>query len=284
MWGKRTRNRRKHFLIDSNQRTRQKPKKIRNRTLNLLAKVLFLRQIFKLFKTRFLLFLFIGSMVGFIAFALLSPYFEVKKITVDRDNPHIDVEAIEQVLKNIKGQNLILVNYDDIRQSLHQNFAEFRDIEISEQWPNELILKINISPARFNVFNQETANFSVMSEDGVILPQDAQEELEVIKIFDLPRDLLSGENFLTPNQVQKILTLQGLMNGQVKIPIVQRHFYPVAQELHLISQEGTAFWFDLRLDSESQIRKLELSASEINLFSSRLEHVDLRIPGQIFYQ
>ena len=284
MWRKRTYNRRKHFLIDSNQKKRQKPKKLRNRTLNLLAKVLFFRQILKLFKTQFLLFLFIGSMAGFIAFALLSPYFEIKNITVDRDNPHIDVEAIEQVLKEIKGQNLILVSYDDIRDSLQEHFPEFRDIEISERWPNELILKINISPARFNIFNQETANFSVMSEDGVILPQEAQESLEVIKIFDLPRALKPGENFLEKDQVQKILNLQQLMNTQVKIPIAQRHFYPIAQELHLISQEGTAFWFDLRISPQSQIRKLELAANQIHLFTTKREHIDLRIPGQIFYQ
>jgi hypothetical protein len=54
--------------------------------------------------------------------------------------------------------------------------------------------------------------------------------------------------------------------------------------MHLVSDAGTAFWFDLRAEPLQQARKINLVSDEINLYTQALEHVDLRIPNQVFWK
>ena len=90
--------RRKYFLLDSNQTVRKKPKAARNRALNVLAKVLLLRQLGALLRGSVLLTLACSFMLLFTLFAVFSPYFDLKKVTVERANPHIDVQAVENLV------------------------------------------------------------------------------------------------------------------------------------------------------------------------------------------
>lgn len=284
MFRKRTSRRRKAFLIDSNLNRKKKPKKLRNRSLNFLAKVLFINQLLKLFKASFFFAFLFFCMTGFILFSVFSPYFNLQKISILRDNPNIDVEKIETALVDFYDQNLLFISKEEIKKTLFTNFLEFREIEIIEKWPSELKIKIKISEPFFNLFNVETANFSVISEDGVILAEKPQEDLTVLKIQEYEKILSSGQRFVEREVLQKIKIANDLMQNQIKIPIKDILFFPVAREIHLISQKETAFWVDLQISIDSQIKKLELATNEIGLFSKKIDHVDLRIPNQIFWK
>lgn len=284
MFRKRTARRRKAFLIDSNLNQKKKSKKLRNRSLNFLAKVLFINQLLKLFRASFFFaFLFI-CMTGFILFSVFSPYFNLQKISIVRDNPNIDVAKIEASLADYYDKNLLFLSHEVMKKTLFENFLEFREIEIKEKWPSELSIKIKISPPFFNLFNSETANFSVISEDGIILAEKPKEDLTVLKIQKYEKILVPGQRFVEREILEKIQRTKGLMENQIKIPIQDILFFPTAREVHLISKKETAFWFDLQIPIDPQVKKLELATSEIGLFSKKLEHVDLRIPNQIFWK
>ncbi|MCF7812656.1 FtsQ-type POTRA domain-containing protein [Candidatus Gracilibacteria bacterium] len=283
MFRKKSRHRRE-FLLDSHQKDSRRSRKWRNKTLYVLSRILLLRHITRLFRTSFLLGTALILMTLFIFFAVFSPYFDLKKITVQRDNPNINVSSIEETLSDFYGRNLLFFSREEVRQTLGESFPEFRDIQIEEDWPSEMILKISVSPPLFNLLNTHTANFSVISEDGVILQQESQEELPVLKVFQHEKPILVRQKFLTREELEKIRQAEKLLQEEFELPLHASHLYWASQELHLISTADMELWIDLAQPIEPQMQKLNFSADEIGLYTRRFDHIDLRIPQQIFWE
>ena len=276
--------RRQYFLLDSNQTVRKKPKATRNRALNALAKLKVLRQCRALLKGSTLLTVACLFMFGFTMFALLSPYFDLRQALVTRDNPHIDVQAVENLVAEFYGQNLLYLPQSDIEERLLETFPEFREVTLTEKWPNALEVDIVLSPPYYQVLNEFDATFSVLSEDGVVLRQEATDGLPVIKVIKYDQSLKSGEKFASPEMLSAVSYLRSVFADELIITVDEIRYLPIAFEVHIVSDNGTEFWFDLREDIEQQVRKIDLVADEINLYTQRLEHVDLRIPNQVFWK
>ncbi len=284
MFKKKSIQRRKHFLIDSNQKKRSRPKKTRNRALNFLAQFLLLRYFFRFLRTSFLVTLLIISMSGFVAFALLSPYFHIKKITVNREATGVDIEAVQATLKPFYGKNLIFLDTQHLKKTLLQNFLDFRTVEVKEQWPDQIVITVKLSPPAFTLFDMETANFSTISADGVILSNKSDDQLPTIKVKGLSKPLLPGTKFIEATALEKIKKIEAELLAQVDTGTQEIILLPDAQEVHFITLRNTALWFDLRTNIDEQIQKLKLGAKEIGLHSKPIEHVDLRIPNQLFWK
>jgi|GEM_PF-1181157 hypothetical protein len=275
---------RREFLIDSKPTRTRRTKKVRNRFLNMLSRILLLRQITLLFRTSVIFSVVFSMMTLFIIFALATPYFHLKKVSVVRDNPNLDVAQIEKSLEEFYGKNILFLAHKNVREKLSADFPEFRNISVNENWPSEIELHIKISPPRFNLLNTESANFSVISEDGVILQEEPDENLPVLKIFQYEKPILVRQKFISKEDLDNIEQAENRLEQEIKLPLNASHLYWKARELHLISQGDMAIWIDLSQDIESQMRKLELSAQEIGLYTNRFEHIDLRIPKQIFWK
>lgn len=278
-----SRDRRRHFLLESNQKKQTKFKKTRNRMLNFLARILGFKRLLKLFKASFFLGVLFFSTTGFTLFALFSPYFNLKKISVVRDSPNLEVEKIEENLSGFYGKNLFFLPHDEIRNSLFPAFPEFREIEISEKWPDEVELKIKISPPKFTILNVETANFSVVSEDGVILTQQPDGLLPVIKVSQHENPILPREKIFEKTTIERIELAQKLFL-ELKMPIKETRYLYDAREIHLITKNDTEIWIDAQHEIPPQIRKLSVAAEKIGFYTKFLNHVDLRIPERIFWE
>ncbi len=283
---KKTQQRRKAFLLDSNQvqQQRKAPKTVRNRFLNAWFRLKFLRDFGRLITASRMLGMMILCMALFIVFAVFSPYFDLKQIVVSRDDPNIDTEAIESELADFYGQNLLFLDQDLLRNTLEQRFPSFRSIEITEVWPASLSLKIALSEPAFTLQNQSNAEFYVISADGVILSDQPNELLPMIKVYDYTKPLIVGNRFVDQSVLDSAALAEQIMVNQIKIPVVDRLLFPTARELHLVSDRGTVFWLDLQLDAEAQLKKIDYGASKIGLFSRAVEHVDLRIPNQLYWK
>lgn len=275
---------RREFLLDSNQTQTRRPKKLRNRFLNILERLLLIRQIKNLFKASIMVGILLSVMAIFIIFAVFSPYFNLKKITVVRDSPNLDVEQIDKILENFYGQNLLFLSQPELIKNLQETFPEFREIKIKENWPSEINLEITISPPLFNLLNTETANFSVISEDGVVLKEEPAEDLPVIKVFQHENIIQLREKIMTKEDLQKIIKAENFLQQVTKLPLHATHLYWTARELHLISTGEMQIWIDLQQPIEAQLQKLEEAVNEIGLYTNRFEHIDLRIPKQVFWK
>lgn len=260
-------------------------RKLRKKTAKVFKGLKFLGFFTKLLRGPVMLWVVLIGMAAFILFATFSHYFLVKKITIERDNPFLNTVEIDATLEDFYGRNLIFFPDSDLVYTLQENFPEIRDVTIREVWPNELELTIRLSPPLFMVFNNETANFSVLSDDGVILGPGSEQDLPVLKLFQYDRilqarDILSDKATLVTMQKGK-----RLLEEEFELPVKNMHFLYKAREVHYILEKGeTAIWVDLVRPLEPQLKKLSLAADELGLYSKNIQHIDLRIPNQIFWE
>jgi cell division septal protein FtsQ len=284
MFNKKRSRRKREFLLESNHAKKTRTKKNRNRWLNLVAKILLLNQLSRFFKKSILLFLVFFVMTSFIVFAIFSPYFKIKELDIKRTNSEIDIAAIETALKDFYGKNLLFIDKYQISQKLLDTFPTFQEIKIKEKFPSTLELEIELTRPFFTILNEETANHVVISEKGVILSLLANPNIPKIKLKNYPNILKVGDSITNPDFLQKIKQTQEVLAKEFNIQTKEIVFYLYAQEFHIISTTKTAFWFDLRRPIKDQLKLLKHVPQKIQLNSSRIEHVDLRIPNQISYK
>ena len=276
--------RRKAFLLESNLKKRNKPKILRNRFLSIFMRITFLRQLLQALRISTIGILLLVGMFFFIVFALFSPYFQLKRINIIRDSPSLDIERIQTKLDSFYGQNLFRVKQETIRVLLMKEFPEFRKVKIEEQWPDQIKITIELSPPAFSLLNKETANFSTISEDGIVLNQSPTADLPLIAVKGYEKLIVPRMPFITRAYLEKIKEARYIVQESLKLNIEEVIYIPIAKELHIELIQGTSLWLDLELDIPSQLRKLELASSKIKLNQNRLEHVDLRIPDHLYWK
>lgn len=225
------------------------------------------------------------AMGVFIALAFLSPLFRVRNFRVTQKSPFIEVSLIEETLKEeIRGKNMLFLHKGDIRAILRKKMPELRDIEITEDWPRSLELVVDSARPKYNIFNTETANISVITEDGIVLAQQSIEGLPAIKIFQHPDIVLKRQQILSPSQLIKIHEAEGIMDSELMLPITAVEVYLAANELHFVSRGGMKIWLDLSRSIQTQLDKLISAEGKLKLYKEQFDHIDLRIPQQIFWQ
>lgn len=281
---KKNHKRRKGFLIDTNFSHRKKGKKWRNHLLRFLDQFRGLSYVTKILKKSVLFTVIFLLMTGFILVALFSPYFEVKDIRFVRDNPLLDIEKLEEAVQPYYGKNLLFLSQKEIIDKLKAGFPEFREVIISEEWPATMEIQVKISPPFVNVLDEETVNFWVLSQDGVALEPGADETLSTLNILQYKKIIEKGQKILEKEVLEKTEKAEKFLQEELKINIEEKKIFTVSQELHLITDKGTAIWIDLALDIDSQVQKLRIADESIGLYSKDFEHIDLRIPQQIFYK
>lgn len=281
---KKTRQRRKDFLIDTNLSRRKSGKRWRNFFLNILRQFRFLGGIKKLFHVSVLFSTLFICIAVFIAIALFSPYFEIKKIRFVRDNPLLDIEKLETSLEPFYGRNLLFVSEKDITELLQAEYPEFRSIQMNEKWPSEIELQITVAKPFVNILNEETANFWVVSDDGVVLEPHAQENLPTIHIYQYQKPIAPRDKLFEKKTIQALFEAQKFIEDDLEIPIEKIDLFLVSREVHLISDTGMALWIDLAQEIFPQVKKLQLADEKIGLYLKSFDHIDLRIPEQIFYK
>ncbi len=225
-----------------------------------------------------------AGMAFFVGIAVLSPLFKVNTFTVERSSPFVDSVLVEEKLQTFHGTNLIFLRHSDIIAALTETMPELRDIEITEDWPRSLIIQVGAAKPMYNIFNTETANFSVISENGIVLQTQSIEGLPVIKIHQRQEPMILRERVLTAEQLQQIDEAEGFLDTDLRLPINSVEILLEANELHIVSRDGMVIWIDLSYPIEEQLQKLQAAEKKIKLYTDRFDHIDLRLPDQIFWE
>ncbi len=287
MWGRKNRrSRRREFLIAPREEIHQ-TRKYRNRFLNFLRTLILVKHWGKrFFRISSLISIMLVLVSAFVIIAIFSPYFNLKKISFTAGNPTLNIDKVEKEMEEFYGKNLLFISHTEISNLLKQKFPEFRDVSIKEKWPSEIELKITISPPLANILDTQTADFWVVSEDGIILDHQANESLPIIKMEENEKPLAIQQKLMDGTKLKAILDAKWQEEKEVGLKIKEMDLFFLAEEVHLITNDEISIWIDLNQDVKSQIHKLALGAKKIGLENSKnkFEHIDLRIPNQIFWK
>jgi hypothetical protein len=260
---------RQSLLLDSSQKRRTSKKtRIRNKFLNFFAKLIYFKQLKNIFRFSIVIGFIVTLMTLFLIFAIFSPYYNLKKISVDNTNSSIiSRETIQNITNPFLGKNMFFLKKEKIKNSLKTKFPEISEIIISEKWPSEIEIKIKVNPAKYNIFNEKTANFISITNNGITVTKNSTEGLPVIKILQYDKPINLHENIISADWLRKIDLAEDILKQEIKLPIKEIRLLTKSRELHFITNRGTVIWVDLAQSIEAQLKKLILAEGKIKLYS-----------------
>lgn len=239
----------------------------------------------KSFKPMLIGVFFLMIMAGFVAFALFSPYFLIQEVSIERDTPFVDADGIKNVLGDVYGSNLLFFDKAEATQFLQEAFPEMISVVFTEQWPHTLKVTVNMSVPQFTLFNTETADFATVSENGIVLNYDPDIELPTIKFTQYPKPIAPRDKVISHEYLQSILDTKQFLETELSLTVKEIMYLYTAREVHFtVFPSDAVVWIDLQADTRSQLKKLQLAADNIGLYNKQIHHIDLRIPGQIFWE
>jgi hypothetical protein len=239
----------------------------------------------KSFRPMLVGFFFLLIMGLFIGFAIFSPYFLIKEITIQRDSPFVDGDGIKIILGDIYGTNLLLFDSDQATTTIKESYPEMISVNFIEKWPNTLEIKINMSRPSFTLFNVETADFITVAENGVVLNYNPDVELPIIKFEQYSKPISPRDQVISLEFLNKILATKNFLETEMKLSVKETKYLYLAREVHFnIFPSNAVLWVDLQINPESQLKKLQLASDKIGLYRKQFRHIDLRIPGQLFWE
>lgn len=275
---------RRSLLLDPSRRRISPKSRFRNRFLNFFTKFSGLKNVKKIFRLSVIGSFILIGMTGFLIFAIFSPYYELKTISVIRNNEIIPAEVIQNISSKFIGENMFFLQKEEIKNLLKEKFPEINNIQIKDKWPNKIELKIEFSTAKYNILNKESANFATITDNGIIISETSKTRLPTINILQYAKPFQIHKRLISKNWLDKINLAKNLLLDEVKLPIKEINLLMKAREAHFIMPGGGAIWVDLEQSIPQQIRKLILAEGKIKLYSKRFDHIDLRIPKQIFWK
>ncbi len=209
----------------------------------------------------------------------------MKTILVERTSPFADPLMVEEVLQEAFGEaNLLFLDERDLRAVLQQKMPELEDIKMSINWPRTLEVTVGTARPAYNIFDTASANFSVIAETGVVLAIQAVEGLPTIRVTQKEAPILQRQRLFTEEQLQKIQLAEEVVDAELRLSLKATEVLFAANELHLVMQDDMVLWLDLSRSIEEQLRKLKSAEQKIQLHRDSFDHIDLRIPEQIFWE
>lgn len=227
-----------------------------------------------------LIFVFIISLFYFL---FLSKTFQVEMITVSGEEK-VSTEGIkllvEKKLENkilfFKTKSIFLVNLDEIKNDILNNFPQTAEVEIGRGFPDALnILVIE----RLSLVTWcQGENCFLLDNEGVIF-EEAQPEEVLPKITDKQKisAVSPGEKVIEKENLNLILEIERKIKENLKIDVVE--FIIVSEErLNVKTAEGWEIYLNFKEDINWQLTKLNLILEERIPPEKRrnVEYIDLR--------
>ena len=251
----------------------------------------------------FLILIFLFSIFYFLFFA---PTFQVEKIIITGESK-VSSQALKSLIENklenkilfLKTKTIFLVNLNDIKRDILNNFPQIAEIEIKRAFLDSLSVVIVERRGVANwcqgekcflldnkgvIFDpirvEEDSFFSTSAKSSVNdVSNGARENQLLIKIVDKENSESSilGEKVIEKEELSKILAIESELESGLKIPIKE---FLISSEDKLIvaTIEGWEIYFNLQSDIQWQMTKLRAVLDEKIPSEKRkdLEYIEVR--------
>lgn len=230
----------------------------------------------------FWLTIFILLMVsGVFYLVCFSPFLQIKEIKIS-GNQKVSAEAIEEIIKNKTGRNvlffpsqsILLADLDQISKDVLDNFILIGEVKLRRNFFNTL--EANISERNpVAVLMQGESAFNLDKEGIIFEPSFLNEGLAIV--IDRQKTSSLGEKAIDKEKLSQILKIDSKLKSDLKIT-VQWFDMESDEKLNLVMGEGWQAHFDLKKDVDWQLTKLKAVLEEKIPPEKRkdLEYIELR--------
>ena len=223
-----------------------------------------------------------GVLTGLFYLVFFSSFFEITKVTPEKNGNAVSGTQLAPFLEKFKGKNLLFLRTDALTKELEQTFRnEILFVQIKKSYRNRLIVKVDEYRAVINlrVLAGDTIQKFVLNQIGYAIFENT--ELKELPLLILKTDkTLPKKSILIPQEklipmVAAITKFQELFG----MKIIETEWKKTERELHLKTEKNFYVWLDLTAGPEQQLNKLKRALPKLAISQDALEYIDLRIAG-----
>lgn len=237
------------------------------------------------------------------AVLLFAPFFNVRRINIERRDPRIDPGEIQQTLSALFNQRLVLVTNAQVTSMLETEYPDIVRVSINKDYPSTLSVSIALEPVIASVTMEENGAKDTEVLSGALLTSTGavhyayittqgtyvtapirltREKLERLVITDWGIVPQNRTKLLSPDILRMIFLARDTLRKDFGLEPTKIIVYLRAQEFHIKTPKGT-LWFDERSDLPMQFQRFREFLKEISLDQVK-EYIDLRIADKIVYK
>ncbi len=241
------------------------------------------------------------SLIALTLLFLLSPLFEVKSISVRRQDTRVDIEEIQQLLLPFFGRHLFFLSQRLLEETVQSAYPEVASVKVAKHFPHEVRLTLYMDPIVADVLvgAPEETEYTLASSGSGLSQYLTSRGIYLEYETPLGKREKEGERMrlqvvdwaVKPSHRQQLLSEDALHAMQSAEKILRESFghtiaavvlYVRAQEFHM-QTEHFSLWFDMATPLVQQIDHYREFLRSLSA-ESAVEYIDLRLHDRVVYR
>ncbi len=230
---------------------------------------------------------------------LFAPLFNVRQITVHRQDPRIDLDEIQQTLSPLFRQRLLLVTKNQVSAMLQIEYPDIDAVEIAKIYPSTLDVTIHVEPVAATIVIDDhgtlfsdsgalagSGSYSYITHTGTFvtspIPLALGTTLPTLRLTDWGIRPQNRMKALPPDFIEHIFLARDSLRTDFGLLTQGITVYVRAQEFHIRTNK-VVLWFDLKSPLSEQFQRFREFLKTVSLDQVKM-YIDLRIVDKIIYQ
>lgn len=235
-----------------------------------------------------------------VAIVFFSPLLTVHEVRVQRTDPRIDFEQVQNALAPVYGRPMFFLTDAEVSRLLRDAIPDLDSVDANKEYPRSLVLRLHYQPliARLQVRDPDGVVINhlgsgaglgddYLTAEGlyVIYPSTAVASgtlLPALDVADWGVRPSPWTQLVPPESLATLHKAEAALASQFDLVATRRTIHVRAQEFHL-SIGRISLWFDMRTPLSEQLQRLHIFVDAVGMEGVR-EYVDLRIKDKIVYR
>lgn len=211
-----------------------------------------------------------------------STWFTIKIITIENLDVAINNTSVyENTLAYLKNKNLLLIRTEVIKNKMKEQYPELKNIEVKKILPDQLKVIVEGYPVVANLINKfenYEKKFELNSAGYAIMEDLENPELPYL-IMTTEKTLQLKTQVIKPEKLMFTLDAIKKFEGIFKMVVLDAEYKKIEREIHMRTEKYFEVWLDMEKDLDQQLNKLKKAIPKLDIFSTPLEYIDLRVAG-----
>lgn len=222
--------------------------------------------------------IFIAIMIWFFLF---SNFFVIKQITVEGLNKKENQEIKNSIISKTQGKNLFSFSSTKTEKSIEEQYSNIAKVKVYKSPPD--LLKIVIVQRNASLVWQSKNQKYIIDNFGVVYKEYEESAKDLPVIIDERNDSVEiGKKILTSNFLKFIDGIQQNFEKDLNLQIEKIVIKDSVFEILVFSKTGMYMIFDTTANLDKQILDAKKALEIIK--NKKLEYLDLRVPGKVYYK
>jgi cell division septal protein FtsQ len=227
--------------------------------------------------------------IGIISYTIyavfISDYFLIKDFEIVEEGTIIDnYEKMNNILQKLIGQNLVLVNEENIIITIKEDHPEIENVKIKKVFPDLIKIEYEKYPVAANLINtvEGIQKKFIVDSQGFLVEENIEHPDLPRVFFETTEFLEFRNNFLgseerSEHRLSQIISAINLFEEKFAMKILYAEYKKNEREVHLHTEKNFYVMIDLEKNINRQIEKLKKALPKLDIYNESLVYIDLRI-------